>query len=154
GDATLGDVCVGNPATYPTYCGVGANGFQAPSAIGFGSVNRAVVSWGFECTGVTANFCFTGDGTSSHAGAQFQGADVLVEDRIAPDASPDAGTGWRRSVDPVIATATDSSGIRSIRILVDGAQRTSQSFTCDFHLAAPCAVPGATEFDFSGVPDG
>jgi hypothetical protein len=154
GDATLGDVCVGNPATYPTFCPVGASGFQAASAIAFTNVNRAVVSWGFECTGVTANYCFTGDGTGNHAGAQFQGADVLVEDLVAPDAGTNAGAGWRRAVDPVTATATDSSGIRSIKVMVDGTQRAAQTFTCDFHLAAPCAVPGATAFDFAGIPDG
>jgi hypothetical protein len=152
GSAILGDLCSGAaPIVYPGYCST------ASGAIAFADVNQPVFSWGVQCVGITAALCFTSDPAQAsvqNAGVQFQGARVTVEDLVAPDVGSDAGAAWRRSADPVTARAADSSGIRSLRVLVDGAERASERYACDSHLAAPCPGPAATAFDFAGVADG
>src|SRR4051794_12599897 len=152
GQTILGDLCSGAaPIVYPSYCSAG------PGAIAYADVGQPVFSWGVQCVGITAALCFTSDpsqATIQNAGVQFQGARVTVEDLVAPDAGSDAGAAWRRAVDPVTARATDSAGIRSLKVLVDGTERAAEEYQCDFHLVAPCPSPASKAFDFAGVPDG
>jgi hypothetical protein len=148
GATTLGDLCPGASFAFPAYCQLPAGG------VSFNDVAQAVVAWGIQCTGVTAALCFTGDGAASNATATFTGARVTVEDTVAPDVGTDAGASWRRSGDPVTAVAADSAGVKSLRVLVDGAERASRTFDCDFRLAAPCPTPGAVALDLAGIADG
>jgi hypothetical protein len=39
-------------------------------------------------------------------------------------------------------------------VLVDGAERISQAFSCDYHLAAPCPTPAAQPYNLTGLADG
>jgi len=152
GQAILGDLCSGAaPIVYPAYCSTGSG------AIAFADVGQPVFSWGVQCVGISAAQCFTSDPAQpsvQNAGVQFQGARVTVEDLVAPDVGSDAGAAWRRAADPVTARATDSAGVRSLKVLIDGVERASGSYACDFHLAAPCPTPAVKAFDFAGLADG
>ncbi len=149
------DYCSGTTATYPLYCHTGMPGFSPASLVTYTDIGEPIVSWGIQCAGAPAALCFTaGADAASNAGIDLQGARVTVDDPVAPDAGTDAGAAWRRGTDVVTAGGTDSSGIKSLKVLVDGAERTSATFECDYRLAAPCAIPARTTFDLAGVADG
>ena len=80
---------------------------------------------------------------------------MTVDDPVAPAiASGLPGDGVRRTNEIFTAAATDSAGVRSLRVLVDGVARVDDHYTCDFRLAAPCAASRSRDFDLAGVPDG
>ncbi len=160
GGTTGADYCAGSPVAtpYPGFCAKGmASGFQDPgNRTTYSSIGQPVITWGLECGAAAPTaLCATGTATEAHASLEFQGAKVTVEDPIPPELAAAAPLdGWRRPTDPLSASATDSSGIRLVRVLVDGVERVSRRFTCDYHLAAPCPSPAAEPFDLTGIADG
>jgi hypothetical protein len=100
------------------------------------------------------SLCFTGDGTSNHAGFDLQAARVSVEDLVAPEivAAPDSG--FHRPAVPIAVSATDSAGVRSLRVLVDNVERVAERRTCDYRLTVPCPTSASTPFDLVGILDG
>jgi hypothetical protein len=63
-------------------------------------------------------------------------------------------TGYRRADEQIAAATSDSAGIRSLRVLVDGSERVTKRETCDFRLPAPCPPDVAQTYDLTGIPDG
>ena len=163
GDAIAGRVvlasetCPGNTPTAPDtlYCRKGNASFPATTPVSY-DVGEPVVSWGVQCAGPSAtSLCFTGDGTNRHAHLHLQAAIVTVDDPVAPTAvSGLPGDGVRRTNEIFTARATDSAGVRSLRVLVDGVARVDDHYTCDFRLAAPCEASRSRDFDLVGVSDG
>jgi hypothetical protein len=101
------------------------------------------------------SLCFTSDGANNHAGLDLQAARVSVEDLVAPEiAGAPADTGFRRPGDSIPVSATDSAGVSSLRVLVDGTERVAERRTCDYRLPAPCPASASTPFNLVGVPDG
>ena len=147
------ETCAGNSAVYPAYCTTPATG--APNVVAY-DIGEPVVSWGLQCAGPSVNsLCFTGDGTGNHAGLNLHSARVTIDDPVSP--AVDTGlqeSGFRRAADQVAATTTDSAGIRSLRVLVDGAERVVKRETCDFRRPAPCPTVVAQTYDLVGVADG
>ena len=119
-------------------------------------VGEPVVSWGMQCTGpATTSLCFTGNGSNGLAHLHLQAAVVTVDDPVAPVVEPGLpGDGVRRTNEIFTAAASDSAGIRSLRVLVDGVARVDETLPCDFRLPAPCAAARSRDFDLAGVPDG
>jgi hypothetical protein len=76
-----------------------------------------------------------------------RGAAVTLSDDSAPTlaaAGPLLADGWVPAAATVSADASDDVGIRSLRVLVDGALRDGGARTCDFTRPVPCAnVAGA-----------
>ena len=157
GGTSGADYCSGATAVYPAFCLRGANVFGTPgSGSTYTGVDQPVVSLGIECAAATpTESCATGAAPESHAGVQFQGAKVTVSDPTPPELTG-AGPleGWRRPVDPLPASATDASGIRTARVLVDGVERFLHRFDCDFHRPAPCPTSADRPFDLVGIADG
>ncbi|HET6546916.1 MAG TPA: hypothetical protein VFG79_00575, partial [Solirubrobacter sp.] len=148
-----GEICSGAlPA--PTYCATGG-AFAAGSSVTL-DIGEPVVAWGVQCAGTAiTSWCFTGDGTTFHARFDLQAARVTVEDLVAPELAPDLPAGGaRRPGDPIAASATDSAGIRSLRVLVDGVERFTDRQDCDYRRPAPCSTSAAHTYDLSGVADG
>ncbi len=150
------DWCAGPPSSPTQYCMIGNSPFAPASFVTYDDVDRPVIQWGIECAGPQTQVCFTADTANAiHAAINLEGARVTVEDLVAPAvAFGGAPGGWHRAVEGQTASATDSAGIREIRVLVDGTERATTSPTCDFHLHAPCPTLLTTPFDFAGVPDG
>jgi hypothetical protein len=158
GGTSGADYCpaVGSPV-YPGYCIKGATTYQDPvNRTTYLSIGQPVISWSLECGAtVSTAVCATGTATEAHAGMEFQGAKVTVEDLVPPEVGlSSALDGWRRPSDALNATAADVTGIRLVRVLVDGVERAKQSPTCDYHLPAPCPPSVVQPFDLSGVADG
>ena len=151
-----GESCPGTTPTAPPYCRTGEAVFDATKSVVYDNLNEPVVSWGVECQGSTpTTLCFTSDGTSSLAGMELRGTVVSVEDRVPPEAAvTGALDGWQPASAARTAAATDSAGIRALRVLVDGVERSAQTFDCDFHLPAPCPTAPTLPLDLAGVADG
>ena len=67
---------------------------------------------------------------------------VTIRDDTAP--ALDAGgslleTGWRRGDAEVAFSATDNTGIRDVRLLIDGQERSRVDLACDYTFTRPCA---------------
>ncbi len=151
------ETCPGNVPTPPdaVWCRRGAANFPATVPVTY-DVGEPVVSWGMQCTGpATTSLCFTGNGTEGLAQLHLQAAVVTVDDPVAPVVDPGLpGDGVRRTNETFTAAASDSAGIRSLRVLIDGVARVEETYPCDFRLAAPCAAARSRAFDLAGVPDG
>jgi hypothetical protein len=149
------DYCLGNSAAWPGYCGLGTSGYPN-GLVQYSSIQQPVVAIGVECVGATqTTSCLTGDGTSSNAGLQFQGATVTVEDTSPP--VMDAGSpadGWHRPADALTATGTDAGGLKEMHVAIDGAEVAAQAFTCDNHLASPCPANPHLPIPLTGLADG
>ena len=65
-----------------------------------------------------------------HAHLHLQAAVVTVDDPVAPAAASGVpGDGVRRTNEIFTAAATDSAGVRSLRVLVDGVARVDETYT-------------------------
>lgn len=163
GDGPAGKVVFGNetcPGNVPGadgYCRRGGAGFSPATLVAY-DVGEPVVSLALECSGATpATLCATGTGAAggNHGGLQMQGAVMTIDDPVAPVVSaalPDAGYG--RQSTPLVLDASDSSGIRAVKVLVDGVERVGERYECDFRKPSPCPVTAARAFDLTGVADG
>jgi hypothetical protein len=146
------DYCNGSAPAAGTYCTQGTNGALSPSTESI--ANATVVQWGFECQTATTN-CVTGNGTASNAFMQLQGATVTVEDDTPPVVS--AGSpldGWHRPQDALVATGADGGGLQDMAVSIDGNPVAFASYTCDFHLPAPCANAPQLAVPLAGLADG
>ena len=80
---------------------------------------------------------------------------MTVDDPVSPAAASGLpGDGIRRTNETFTATASDSAGVRSLRVLVDGVARVDDRYECDYRFAAPCAADRSHAFDLAGVTDG
>lgn len=140
------ETCLGNTTTF---CA------KAAATVAY-DIGEPVVSWGVQCTGpALTSVCFTGDGTGNHAGVNLHAARVTIDDPVPPAVDPALVSGAvRRADDPAVATATDSAGIRSLRVLVDGTELAAKTEPCDFRLRAPCPETSTQSYTFAGIADG
>jgi hypothetical protein len=134
---------------------VGTPGCSLTSREDFELAGLPVVSWGVECAASPP--CATSTSGSVNAGLDLQGARVTVSDPTPP--APAAGGpllagGWRRSGEPVVLGASDTSGVRSLALVMDGATRGALTERCDPRRRAPCPVNAATTFSPGALADG
>ena len=153
-----GETCAGNAPTAPdtVWCRRGNLAYPSSSSVTY-DVNEPVVSWAVQCVGPTpASVCFTGDGAATNAHLHLQSAVVTVDDPVAPaTASGLPGDGVRRTNEIFTASATDSAGVRSLRVLVDGVARVDDHYELRLPLRrALRRRPRSRDFDLAGVPDG
>jgi hypothetical protein len=154
GTSATVDFCSGQTASaWPSYCALAASPADGNRYTG---INQPVVAWGVECVGATqSTTCHTGEGTSANAQINFLGATVTVEDDTPPLLA--AGSpldGWHRPGDALTATGSDGGGLRQMAASIDGNAVASLSYTCDFHLAAPCPTAPQLAVPLAGLTDG
>ena len=128
---------------------------RAPDAIAFTDVDQPVFSWGIQCVGSQRRAVLhERPGDRPQRPERQRAVPGRARHRRGPRRARRRQRRWARpgggAADPVTAGATDSAGIRSLKVLVDGTERASVTFECDFHLAAPCPTPAAMAFDFAG----
>jgi hypothetical protein len=146
------DYCDGSTAASPNYCLKGANGTLSPSSETM-PAGTTVVQWGIECQ-TAGPACATGDG-NTHALVQLQGADVVVEDDAPPVvAAGSPADGWHSPASALTATGSDGGGLKQLGATIDGHPVASASYTCDFHLPAPCPTSPQLSVPLSGLTDG
>ena len=67
---------------------------------------------------------------------------VTIRDDTAPGLDTGGSlleTGWRRGDAEVAFSATDNTGIRDVRLLIDGQERSRVDLHCDYTFTRPCA---------------
>jgi hypothetical protein len=110
-------------------------------------------------------WCIAGCGTGAtinRGEAVIYRARVVVNDPTAPTVSALGGAiasgGWLRGTQPASFTASDAqSGVRTLRLSLDGTPVQAAAQACDFTLSVPCAqgtVPYAAQVDTTQLADG
>jgi hypothetical protein len=139
-------------------CTVGFAG--APTDYSF--PGTASLQIGLRCSFATTS-CSTG-ATLHDAWSAMYATVVTVDDTTAPTASGMTGSllagGYIHGVVTAgVSSATDSTGIRALKVRVDGDREVARApdRACDFTRRAPCptlATPESFSFDSSIIPDG
>ena len=125
------------------------------------AVNTAFLSWGVHCEPGDNTFrsCPTARQSDGYPLAQMiiYGSVVTITDSSIPalhPAGPLLADGWHRPSDVLTYDASDSTGIRSVRLEMAG-QTQRDSRPCDYRRPAPCSNVGSGRLAVpAGVPDG
>ncbi|HWK25191.1 MAG TPA: hypothetical protein VNS09_01430 [Solirubrobacter sp.] len=122
------------------------------------TIDTAGIDIGVRCA-IPSGQCGTG-ASLHHVWAALYGARVQVSDQAVPSAPTASGTLWRdgyhRGIETVAITASDTTGIRATRLLVDDQVRVSELRACDYTLLIPCSngSGGALTLDTRTLADG
>jgi hypothetical protein len=124
-------------------------------------LNTQFVRWGVYCNPQRLKNCQTAVQSGDLAGyprasLNIWGSVVTIRDEALPSLTaggPLWSDDWRRASDAVSYSASDGSGIRSVRLEAAG-QATRQALSCDFHRPAPCSNSSGTLTVPPGTPDG
>lgn len=123
--------------------------------------NASRIEFGVRCN-APAGSC-GGSGTLAGTWASIYASTVTITENTAPTLSVDTSFGawgdaaWLKGTQQVrVASATDATGIKALRLLVDGQQVAVDNRTCDFTYTVPCAAAsGVTlSFDASQLAEG
>ena len=121
------------------------------SRAGAGPQNAAFFS-GLQSRGIVARIqcvdavpCGNGQ-PLPNAWVAVYSAMVTVEDPSPPVVSPLSGSfhdaGWHRGTPAVAVSATDASGVRTLRVSAAARELASLALACDFNQMQPCPPPG------------
>ena len=119
------------------------------------------MNWGVNCEPGDGAFrsCPTANESNSYPLAQtiIYGSVVTITDTSNPAldvGGPLVSGGWQKPTDVVNTDATDSAGVRALRLEMGGKTRRD-AVSCDYHLRAPCpARRGARLLVPDDAPDG
>jgi hypothetical protein len=118
-------------------------------------INAAQIAYSVSCE--TLGNCPRSYQKTPVATIKLFGTRVTITDNVRPGLKAGGrllANGWRRPGDVLATDASDSAGIRAVRLDMAGLRRRATT-QCDFHLAAPCPTryePGLRVPD--GTPDG
>ena len=140
----------------------GAIGCSFGSDSGVGAASRAVyginvgrISYAVSCEELTG--CPRAYSGTPIATIKLFGTRVTVTDTTPPAlkaGGPLLFSGWRKPSDRLTYDASDSTGVRSVRLDIGGQSRRVAS-SCDYHLPAPCPARRAAALTVPpGTPDG
>lgn len=78
----------------------------------------------------------------------------ITDDRAAElsAAGPLFSDGFKRGTESVTASASDNTGVKSVRIEVDGGVRKRDALGCDFRKVQPCPLSDRRTFPFAERP--
>lgn len=135
------DQCKTGEPYHPTVCRIGGTAYGEAAAARYDLATPSV-RVGLECFAPEVRSCDTGAGGNPLGYYRLKAAVVTIRDDSAP-ALDAAGTllepGWRRGDSVASWSASDNTGIRTVRLLVDGQERSRADLPCDFTSARPCA---------------
>jgi hypothetical protein len=160
GDASvIGGPVAGETCTIPSgqlLCEFGASGMVA-AARAERDLETNKVLYSAAC-GVPAGCQTANEQGFPLAALSISGSVVTVRDEAPPAVvarGPLLAPGLRTEDVPLSLGASDPTGIRRLRVLVDGTPVQSIEPTCDFHLMAPCGqVSERTLTLGASLPDG
>lgn len=133
------DQCKTGEPYYPTVCRLGGPGYGDATASRYDLATTGL-RLGLECFAPQLRSCDTG-GDNPLGYYRLKAAVVTIRDDSAP--ALDVGgslleAGWRRGDATVTWSASDNTGIRSVRLLVDGQERSRVDLPCDYTFPRPC----------------
>jgi hypothetical protein len=122
-------------------------------------VATSALAWSVEC--MSPQGCTTGHFIHA-ARLAIYAAEVTITDPTPPAITPETGaltttTGYHRGTEPTTFSASDVTGIRAVRVYVDGEAKTNVPLTCDFTYVKPCpdlAAPRTLSVDTDLLADG
>jgi hypothetical protein len=164
GQVLDGNCAITAPLDY--WCAVGSTASSGTPLAS--SVTRATIAvpsasrleFGVRCG--AQNAC-PGGALFHKAWASIYASTVTITENAAPTLTADpavgawAASGWLSGQQTVrAATATDTVGIKQLRLLIDGQQLATSPRTCDYTFVVPCsAASGATiAFDADQISEG
>jgi hypothetical protein len=122
-------------------------------------INVAKISYTISCEYLSGCPRYYDDGTNRAPVATIKifGTRVTVTDPTAPSlkvGGPLQNPGWHKPSETVTYDASDSSGIRAVRLDIAGRTRRD-AVACDYHLTAPCVAQRRAALRVPvGTPDG
>lgn len=124
-------------------CNVGGPGTQPIDR----ALNTTSIAYGFDC--ISSNGCVTG--SSIHAArAAVYDSRITISDPTVPTLSGPTGalvseTGYHRGTESASVSASDTTGIKALRVYIDGIERASQTLICDYTYVVPCSNPSSAQ---------
>ena len=138
------DQCkTGEPYHPPTICRIGGGAYGDAAASRYDLAVRRL-RLGLECFAPEVRSCDTGGNVtrrSATTGSRPRSSRSATRpSRHSTPPGPLFESGWRRADSDLAYTATDNTGIKNVRLLVDGQEHSRLDLTCDYTV--PSAVPG------------
>lgn len=125
------------------------------NAVSYGGLATSAVVLRLTCV------ASCGNGISEHrVWVSLYGGTVRIEDPVLPTVSRMSGSfadaGWHKGADTVTASATDSSGIKQLRLVAGDVELGRKDGVCDYTRMQPCegSLAGTFSFDTAKLPDG
>ena len=145
GDANViggvfGETCTAAPGSIG--CTFGSDTGISDASHAVYPVNVTQISYSISCeyTGGCPRYYDDGTNRASIATIKVFGTRVTVTDPTAPSlivGGPLQNPGWHKASETVTYDASDSSGIRAVRLDLGSLTRRDKA-ACDYHLTAPC----------------
>lgn len=160
-DGTILETCTYNPVS-ESGCSVGQpSGTAFYDRSGLSTTNLSV---GITCIAKAPALGCGSGGMLHRAWAVIYGSRVTISDPVAPRVGAvsgslvDGSSRWRSGTDQISVAATDSLGIKSTKVLVDGMEVSRLDRLCDFTRPVPCTdesgVTHTIDWQRVGVGDG
>ena len=111
------------------------------------NLNTTSLAYGIECTGGLA--CTTG-ATIHHGRAAIYSSKITITDPTAPSLTAPSGalvteSGYHGGSESAAFTGSDTTGLKTLRVYVDGVERASQALACDYTKVVPCSNPSSAQ---------
>jgi hypothetical protein len=136
-------------------CSFGADSPMSAASRAVYGINVSRISYSVSCE--TLPNCFRTFNNTPIATIKLFGTRVTVTDTTAPTLRVGGSllsTGWRKPSDSLTYDASDSTGVRAVRLDIGGQSRRVAS-SCDYRLPAPCPARRASRLSVPpGTPDG
>lgn len=153
----FGETCSAAPGSIG--CSFGSDTGVSAASHAVYPVNVAKISYTISCEYSGGCPRYYDDGTNRAATATIKvfGTRVRISDPTAPSlkvGGPLSTAGWHKPGAVVTYDASDTSGIRAVRLEVAGLTRRATA-PCDYRLPAPCAARSRATLTIpDGIPDG
>jgi len=138
---------------FPNPCSTGAPGFGANAVSRYDLATNAI-RLGLECG--TDNGQIAGCDTPGPQGYfRLKAAVVTIRDDVAPKLEVTGSLlddGWHRADADVGYTASDNTGVRSARLVLDGTERSREDLACDYTRPLPCSNASNRRLGLGSTP--
>jgi hypothetical protein len=136
------DQCKPGSLGYPNPCIRGERGLGPGALSSFEAVTKKL-SFGLFCgtDKGTIQGCHTGPSGAPLGEFALRASVVTIRDEVAPAVTAGGSLladGWQRGDASIDWAATDSAGIRTSRLAMDGQEMTRTDVPCDYTFPAPC----------------
>jgi hypothetical protein len=136
------DQCKSGKPYYPDPCTIGHPGFGEDTVSRY-DLSTSELRLGLTCvmeSGIPS--CNTGGNANPLGFFRIKASVVTIRDDTAPaidGAGPLFESGWRRGDADLGISAADNTGIKNVRLLVDGLEHNRVDLPCDYTFPRPCS---------------
>jgi len=126
-------------------------------------LNTASIAFDFVCAAPGASTC-PRTPSQHEVWVVLYGATLAIDDPAPPSLGSISGSllgpggmaGWHRGVESATVQASDASGVKQVRLVVDGQTRVSATKICEYTQPRPCpaSVGETLTLDLAGVGQG